>query len=171
MLLTAQTVEFLTRISAKVIYGTIILGAVLGSLSDPLPRNLTVIVTVFFSLQAVSLADAYARSINEDMANHRVTPWRDLCKSLLKPSWAMTSTIAPITLFGFAWLGFITQSTALTATKVILIIVLLFFGFVSRRLSGGNVFPSLVAGMKAALIGYVVVHIKLWAKYLPMIGY
>ncbi len=171
MLLKAQTVEFLTRISAKVIYGTIILGAVLGSLSDPLPRNLRVIVTVFFSLQAVSLADAYARSINEDMANQKVTPWRELWWILLKPSWVMASTVVPITFFGFAWLGFITQNTASSATKAGLIVLLLFFGFIARHSSGGSVFSCYLSGIKAALIGYVVVHIKLWAKYLPTVGY
>ena len=145
MLLKVQTVEFLTRISAKVIYGTIILGVVIGSLSDPLPRNVTVIVTVFLSLQAVSLANAFAQTINKDMANHRITPWRELWKILLKPSWLMGSTVAPITLFGFSWLGLITQDTALRMTKTMLILLLLFFGFISRRLSGGGVFTSLLS--------------------------
>ncbi len=76
MLLGAPSIEFLTRITPRMIYGTIILGAVVGSLGSPLPRNFVVIVTVFVSRQAVSIANAYAQTIRDDMAGRQVTPWR-----------------------------------------------------------------------------------------------
>lgn len=56
MLISTQTSDFFTRVSGRLIYGTIILGAVIGSLSDPLPKNLRVIVIVALSLYVVSLA-------------------------------------------------------------------------------------------------------------------
>ena len=71
MLISPKGVEFLTRISAKFIYGTIILAAVIGSLADPLPHNLRVIVVVLVTLYGVNLANNYAMSINEDMTNRR----------------------------------------------------------------------------------------------------
>jgi len=67
--LKLQTVEFLTGVSGKLIYGTIITAAVIGALGFPLPGNITVIVTVLFSLLAVCLAHAYTHMISEDMVN------------------------------------------------------------------------------------------------------
>jgi len=83
----------------------------------------------------------------------------------------MGSTLVPITFFGFAMLGFITQKTALGATKVVFLVLLLFLGFVSRRLSGEKFLPSLIVGVMVALVGYVVIQIKLWPKYLSTIDY
>jgi uncharacterized protein YhhL (DUF1145 family) len=171
MLISTQTSAFLTRVSGRLIYGTIILGAVIGSLSDPLPRNLRVIVIVVLSLYVVSLASAYARTIDADMVARRATPWLEQWTMLLKPGWVMSSTIVPITFFGLAMTGLISQETALTATRFGLMFVLLFFGFISRRLCGGGVLQSLGAGPTVAMLGLVVVQIKLWTKYLPAIGY
>lgn len=169
MLLSQQASDFLTRISAKVIYGTIILGAVLGSLSDPLPeRNLRVIVIVCLSLYLVSVANAYARIIDADMAGRRATPWREKWRTLLRPGWVMASTAAPVAFFALAALGVISQMVAFRATIYALLLVLFSFGFMSRRLCGGGVAQSVVAGGSLMLLGYVVVQAKLWTKYMPV---
>ena len=170
MLLGAPSIEFLTRITPRMIYGTIILGAVIGSLGSPLPRNIVVIATVFVSLQAVSIANAYAQTIRDDMATRRVTPWRSKWKVLLTPSWVMGSTTVPITCFGLAMLGVIDQDAALRATKAGLIAILASFGYIARRLSGAPMLPSIWSGAMVALLGYAVVQIKLWTKFLPEIG-
>ena len=70
----------LSRVSAKIIYGTIVVAAVVGSLSDPLPSNLTVTLTVSLSLLAIMLANTYASSINEDLTSRTVASWRE-CRS------------------------------------------------------------------------------------------
>jgi hypothetical protein len=171
MLLTTRQSEFLSRIAAKVIYGTIIHGAVLGSISDPLPGNLRVIVTVFLSLHLVSVAGAFAQSIDHDMATRTITGWADKGRMLLTPGWTAASTVVPITFFGLALAGLISQESAAAATRYGLVAVLVFFGFVSRRLSGGGMLSSLVTGLSAALLGYVVVQLKLWTKYLPAFGF
>lgn len=171
MLISTRTADFLTRIASKLIYGTIILGTVIGSLSDPLPGNLRVIVTVFLSLQAVSIAGAYARSIDQDMANRRPTPWRVKWNNLLRPDWVVASTVVPIGFFALALAGVISQPAALAATKVVLLALLLLFGVVAHRLSGAGFLPSVLAGFAVTLLGFGVVQIKLWTKYLPSIGY
>ncbi len=88
MLLNPRTTEFLTRVSGKLLYGTIILMAVLGSLTYPLP-NLTVIVTVIASLFAVVLAKTYSDTVYDDMKLQRLTPWSDTVKLILKQGWVM----------------------------------------------------------------------------------
>lgn len=172
MLLSTRASEFLTRIAAKVIYGTIILGAVLGSLSDPLPeRNLRVIIIVCLSLYLVSVANAYARIIDADMAKRTATPWRDKWRALLRPGWVMSSTAVPVAFFTLAASGLISQLTAFRSTIYALLFVLFFFGFISRRLCGGRIPASFVAGGSLMLLGYVVVQAKLWTKYLPEFGF
>jgi hypothetical protein len=167
MLLQARTVDFLTRISADIIFGAIVLSAVIGSLSDPLPGNLTVILTTFFSLQVISWGKAYARKIGDDMANRRVSPWRSRWRLFFTPSWMMVTTAAPVFFFGLAAPGLISQNTALIASEVVLLTVLMFFGFISRRVSGGGVIQSLLTGASVTLLGYIAIQVKLWTRYLP----
>lgn len=170
MLLNAQTTAFLTRVSGKLLYGTILLMAVLGSLSYPLP-NLTVMVTVLASLFGVVLAKTYADTVYDDMKQQRVTPWSDLGKLILKQGWVMGSALVPIMLFGLAALGSITQAKASRLTEIVLLVLLFCFGFVSRRLSGGSVSRAMVAGALAVALGWMVVVVEVWAKNLPKLAY
>lgn len=167
MLLREQTADRLTRIAPKLIYGTVILYALIGSLTYPLPKSPSIVVTVFLSLLAVSVANAYAERIQEEMATRSLTPFRRRWKALLKPSWVMASGAVPIALFGFASLGWIDPKTALGATKVGLFGLLVFFGFVARRMSGGSIPASILVGIALGLLGYAVGQIKLWTKDLP----
>jgi hypothetical protein len=172
MLIGKDASAFLTRISAKVIYGTIVLGAVLGSLSDPLPeRNLRVIVIVVLSLYLVSVANAYAGIIDADMAGKQATPWSEKWRKLLRPGWVMASTAVPAFYFALAATGMVSQLAAFRLTIYTLLCVLLLFGFVSRRLCGGDVAQSLAAGVALTMLGYVVVQAKLWTKYMPVFGF
>jgi len=169
MLLSQQTTDFLTRVSGKLLYGTIILLAVLGSLSYPL-RNQTVVITVLVSLFGVVLAKTYSDTVYDDMKLKRVTPWSELAQLTLKQSWAMGSCVVPVFFFGLALLGVITQARAVLLTEVVLLILLAFFGFISRRLSGGSVLQSIAIAAVAAAMGRLVVAVEVWAKYLPKIA-
>ena len=146
MLLSQRTTDFVTRVSGKLLYGTIILLVVLRSLSYPL-RNLTVVVTVLISLFGVVLAKTYSDTVYEDMKLKRVTPWSELARLTLKQGWVMGSSVVPVFFFGLALLGVITQTRALLLTEVVLLILLAFFGFISRRLSGGSVLQSLAIAL------------------------
>ena len=170
MLLQAGTVAFLTRVSADVLFGAVVLSAVLGSLNDPLPSNSTVILTTFFSLQVISWGKAYARKIGDDMANQSVSPWSSRWSLFFTPSWMVVTTTAPIFFFGLAALGLISQHAALIASEVVLLAVLMFFGFISHRVSGGRMIQSLLTGTSVTLLGYIAIQIKLWTRYLPTIG-
>ena len=171
MLLDQKTIAFLTRISAKLLYGTIILMTVLGSLRYSPTKNQTIVVTVFFSLLAVALADTYAYFINEDMRNRRVSPWRHKWSVFRERSWVMGSILVPITLFVLAAMGILTQEAAFRLTEITLALVLLLFGFITRRVTGGSIFQAFLIGAMAALLGLIVAELNLWAKYLPAIGY
>ena len=162
--------DFLARISAKVVDGTVILMAILGSLSYSLPRNFAIMATVLVTLLAVALAHGYAETINYIMKARRVIPWRAMLPVWLKQFWVMIPALLPLIFFGSAALGLMTQVRAFRLTEFALIFVLFFFGFLSRRLVGGSWVRSSSYGGLAVLLGLVLVEMKLWAKYLPDIG-
>ncbi|UCE63764.1 MAG: hypothetical protein JSU59_00980 [Nitrospirota bacterium] len=170
MLLSTSAADFLARISAKVVDGTVILMAVLGSLSYSFPNNIAIMATIFVTLLAVALAHAYAETINCVMKECRMVPWPEMLPVWLKQTWVMVGAILPITFFGLAAVGFITQDKAFRLTEIALILVLFFFGFLSRRLVGGGILRSILYGGGAVLLGLILVEIKLLAKYLPDIG-
>ncbi len=170
MVLNTSVADFLARISAKVVDGTVILMAVLGSLSYSFPGNIAIIATVFVTLLAVALAHAYAETINYIMKARRIVPWREMLPVWFKQTWVMVGALLPMAFFGLAAIGLTTQDKAFRLTEITLILVLFFFGFISRRLIGGGLLRASSYGAAAVLLGLMLVEIKLWAKYLPDIG-
>ena len=170
MSLNQSAADFLARISAKVVDGTVILMAVLGSLSYSFPGNLAIIATVVVSLLAVALAHAYTETINYIMKARCIVPWRDMLPIWFKQTWVMVGALLPLTFFGLAAVGLLTQEKAFLLTEIALILVLFFFGFLSRRLIGGGWLRASSYGGIAVLLGLILVEMKLWAKYLPDMG-
>lgn len=170
MLLSPQSADFLSQISAKVVYGTIIAMAVLEPMSYSLPRSEIVIFTEFISMLAVVLAGTFSEKISAIMKQRQALPYTDLWPIFIKQAWVMAGMLAPLLFFGLSMTGFFTQEKALLFSEFTLEFILLSFGFLSRRLCGGSLLQSLAYGILAALVGLILVNIKLWAKYLPEIG-
>lgn len=170
MFVGPKGVAFLTRISARFIYGTIILGAVIGSLSDPLPGNAAVIVVLTLSLYLVGVANGYAQSINAQLVGRDSEKIARQWATILKPNWMMASVIVPIGFFGASGCGWISQEAAFAGTKYALLFLLLSMGFISRRVCGSGIPRSLLSGVIVASLGFLVVQLKVWSKYLPNIG-
>lgn len=120
-----------------------------------------------FSLLAIGIAGAYADIIRHDMATQEITPWSIKGKMLFTPSWVIAPALAPVGCFSLAIVGAVTPEMALAMTKGVLIFILVFFGFIARRLCGGGWLMSIVAGLAVGLLGVVVIQVKVWIKYLP----
>ncbi len=166
MILNPSAADFFARVSAKVVDGTLILMALLGSLSYSMPGNFAIIACVFVTLLAVALAHAYAETINYIIKARRIVPWRALFPIWSKQTWVMIGALLPLTFFGLAAVGFLSQDRAFRLTEIALIFVLFFFGFLSRRLIGGGWLRASSFGGIAVLLGLVLVEIKLLGKYL-----
>ena len=69
--------------------------------------------------------------------------------------------------FGLAGAGLIAQKAASLYTESVLLLLLAFFGFVTRRLSGGTVGQSILIAALAAGLGWFVVFVEIAAKNLP----
>lgn len=171
MLLNDSAIAFLTRVSADIIFGTIVLSAVLGSLSDPFPSNGAIILTTILSLQVISWGRAYAAKIRTDMEQRRVSPWSKRWRLFFQLNWMMVTTVVPFVFFGCAALGLITQHTAFLASEIVLLAILMFFGFVSRRISGGGVMLSVLTAAGVTLLGYIAIQVKVWSRHLPTLGF
>jgi hypothetical protein len=162
---SSELVKVLTYAAPKLIYGTIALSATIAPLRDPPPRPLVVIAVSVTSLFAIAVASSYSEFIRYDMAQQRQTSWREK-KDLLPSKWLMTSALVPIFWFGLSMTGVLQPATALDLTKISLILILAFFGFIARRLCGGGWLRSLASGLLIAAFGTAVVQAKVWAKYL-----
>lgn len=169
MLITGKPIEVLTNAAPKLIYGAIVLSAVIAPIRLPPPPSMVVIALSVFSLLAIGVAGAYADIVRNDMRTQEITPWRVKGRMLLTPSWVIAPSAAPVLCFGLAILGAITPEQALAMTKGLLIFILVFFGFIARRLCGGGWWVSVVNGLAVGLLGVVVIQIKVWIKYLPEI--
>jgi len=170
MLIKGKPVKIMTDAAPKLIYGSIVLSAVISPLRSPPPYGLIVIALSVVSLYAIAIAGTYAEIIRNDMVRQEVTPWPVKYRLLFKPTWVMAASVVPVVCFSLAMLNVIKPEVALAATKGLLIFLLVFFGFIARRLCGGGWLISIGAGLMVGLLGFVVIQIKVWIKYLPDIG-
>lgn len=165
-----DTASFLARISPKAIYGIIVQEALLGALRDPLPGNLTIMVSVVASVAAISLAGAYSQLIADDIVNRTVTPWNAPARMLLglifRPNWMLATTVVPVCFFGLAAVGVLTQKAAMGLTTWTFSGLLFLLGFLLARFSGARPFQSTLSGLMVALVGFVVIQVKMFAKLL-----
>ena len=54
MLLQGKSMQVLTKAAPKLIYGIIVLAAVVGPLHSPLPHSIVIIALCFFSMLAIA---------------------------------------------------------------------------------------------------------------------
>lgn len=169
-----DSTAFLIRVSGKVVYGAILLEALLGALSDPLPGSLTVWISMVVSLAVVTVVGAYADWVGDDMKRRALTSWRDRLGGLMarvrERSWVLAPLLIPALFFGLATIGVLSKSDAYALTRALLLGVLFFFGFLAARLGGATMLASLVSAAMVALLGYLVVQIKVVAKAVQALG-
>ena len=169
-----DTTAFLTRVSGKVVYGAIVLEALLGALSDPLRSNPTIVLGLVLSLTVIMIAGAYSDAIGEHMKMRARTSWRDrlglFTSRMRERSWIVAPVLVPVLFFGLAMLGVLGQKEAYALTRAALLGVLFFFGFVASRLGGATVPESLLSAVVVTLLGYVVSQAKILAKLVQSLG-
>jgi hypothetical protein len=174
MKLSENTSSFLTRVSGKVVYGAIVLEALLGALSDPLPGSPTVMLSLALSLVVVVLAGGYADWVGESMEARTLASWgerlKELAPQLRQRSWVLAPLLVPLAFFGLAMVGVLSQRDAYALTRVVLLGVLFFFGFAAARLSGAGVVESVMHALVITLLGYVVVQAKILVKVVGALG-
>ncbi len=174
MELREDTTAFLSRVSGKVVYGAIVLEALLGALGDPLPGSPVVLLSMMLSLVVVMVAGAYADWVGEYMEMRTLTSWDDRLKGLApkvrQRSWILAPLLVPGALFGLAMFGLLSQTDAYALTRVALLGVLFVFGFAAARLSGAGLLGSVLSAVVVTLLGFVVARAKILAKLVQALG-
>ncbi|MGB5192507.1 MAG: hypothetical protein WBN70_05970 [Polyangiales bacterium] len=174
MVLRDDTTAFLSRVSGKLVYGAIVLEALLGALGDPLPGSPIVLVSLMLSMAVVVIAGAYSDWVGEHMEMRMLTSWGDRLRGLGSiargRSWILAPLLVPGTFFGLEIIGLLSHTGAYALTRVVLLGVLLFFGFAAARLSGAGVLGSTLSAAVVTLFGYVVAQAKILAKLVQALG-
>ncbi|MEM7137721.1 MAG: hypothetical protein AAF500_14150 [Myxococcota bacterium] len=151
------------RHSAKLIYGAIVLSALMGAMSDPLPPSGVVILAIVLPLVLISVAGALAQSIADDIERHRLTSWPARLRSMLTPSPMVAAGVVPLVFFGLSWVGLLSRRVAFRATETVLLMMLAFFGFMASRLAGAGRVRSILTGAVVVFAGLLVVEAKILA--------
>ena len=174
MALAEKNAAFLTRVSGKVVYGAIVLEALLGALSDPVPTSPIVLMSLALSLVVVTVAGAYSDWVGECMEKRTLTSWQErlslLPTKVKQRIWILAPLAVPAVFFGLSLLGALPPKDANALTRIALLGVLFFFGFVAARLSGASVLGSLLSAVSVTLLGYVVARAKILAKFVGALG-
>ena len=132
------------------------------------------LVSLALSLAVVTIAGAYSDWVGECMETRTVTSWQDRL-SLLPPKvrqrgWILGPLAVPIVFFGLSMGGVLSPADANAMTRIALLGVLFFFGFVAARLSGAGIVGSLLSAFSVTLLGYVVARAKILAKFVGALG-
>lgn len=108
MELSEDTTAFLSRVSGRVVYGAIVLEALLGALSAPLPGSPIAQLSLTFSLLVVTLAGAYSDWVGEHMQTRMLTSWGDrlnrLAPKVRQRGWILGPLLVPVAFYGLAQL-------------------------------------------------------------------
>jgi len=174
MQLTEASAAFLTRVSGKVVYGSIVLEAVLGAFGEPLPGSPMIVISTTVALLVVLIPGAYSEWIAEHMQLGGLPSWSERLKGLAfgvrQRSWILAPLLIPLLFFGLATLGVVSQTSAYRITRVSLLGVLFFFGFVGARLSGAGVAGSALSAFIVTLVGFAAAQAKILAKLVQTLG-
>ncbi len=145
---------------SKIIYGTIIILVVILAIEDHPPSPFGTIITILFSGLGVALAELYSDFIGARIKNQSSLTWEDRKHITQNVSAVMIGALLPLPLIILAWMGVINLAFAILLDKWLLVIVLIFYGFIAARLSGHNNLWSMAFAFAVSAIGILVVMLK-----------
>ena len=145
---------------SKIIYGTIIILVVILAMEDHPPSPLGTVVTILFSGLGVALAELYSDFIGTKIDKRSSLTWEDRKRITQNVSAVMIGALLPLPLIVLAWLGVFSLEFAIFLDKWLLVMVLLFYGFVAAKLSGYSNVWSLASAFGVSAVGLFVVMLK-----------
>jgi len=145
---------------SKIVYGTIIILVVILAMEDHPPSPAGTVVTLLFSGLGVALAELYSDFIGTKINKKSALSWEERKQITRNVSAVMIGALLPLPLVILAWMGFLDLKLAILLDKWLLVMVLLFYGFVAAKLSGYNNVLSLVSAFAVCTTGVLVVLVK-----------
>jgi hypothetical protein len=146
--------------AGNVVYGSIVVLAVVLVLSHEHASAGTAIVSIAGASLVVSIAEAYSELLQEMIQLHRPLRWREWHEILAGIAVHGVAALAPIVFFVLAQLDVIGLDTAYTTAKWVGAGVLGLYAFGAYRAAGGTIWHSLVAGGAMTLVGVALVLLK-----------
>lgn len=146
--------------AANVVYGSIVVLALVLVLSHEHASAGTAIVSIIGASLVVSIAEAYSEFLQEMIQLHRPLRGRERRQILAGIAVHGVAALGPIVFFVLAALDAISLDTAYTTAKWVGVGVLGLYAFGAYRAAGGSIQRSLFAGGAMTLVGVVLVLLK-----------
>lgn len=148
------------RHAGNVVYGSIVVFALVLVLSHEHASAATAIVSIIGAVFVVAIAEAYAEYLQEMIALHRPLRWREGRQILAGIAVHGVAALAPIGFFVLAALDWMELGTAYTVAKWFGVAILGLYAFGAYRTAGVPFGRSLIAGGAMTTIGLLLVALK-----------
>jgi len=146
--------------AGNVVYGSIVVLALVLVLSHEHASPATAIVSIVGAVFVVAVAEAYAELLQEMIQLHRPLRGRERREIAAGIAVHGVAALAPIVFFVLAALDWMQLDTAYTVAKWFGVAVLGIYAFAAYRAAGVGVGRSLLAGAVLTAIGLLLVALK-----------
>lgn len=145
---------------SKAIYGTISVLAVLLIMEEHPPTAWHGAMTLFGSVLAIALAEAYSETIAEILAGRKGLTRKEMVHIWVQTRPILLSANTPTLMFCLSGLGLLHVESAILIAKVLLYVSLFIYGSRISRMLGNSWLRSLLSGLFTLGIGVLITLIK-----------
>jgi len=145
----------------KLLNGSIIVLALLTVLEDAALTEWPAVATIFITLFANAVAEAFARGLADEIANKRRTSLPEAVALLRRSLVVVVPGIVPAVAFAAVALGWLPIGTAFFSACWTLVLALFVAGFWACAVNGTQVWRGLVYGAVISSFGLAIVALRL----------
>ncbi len=147
----------------KLLNGSIIVLAMLTALEGTALTEWSAVATIFITLIANAVAEAFARGLADEIANKRRTTWAEAARVLRLSLVVVVPTLVPTLAFGAVALGWLPLGIAFAGACWLLVLGLFVAGYQACAVNGRQVWRGLVYGALISGFGLAIVALRLVA--------
>lgn len=148
---------------SRILYSTILVISVMESLDGYPTNSFVVLLLILLTVISIILIESYAHLLEEDIKHKKVTDSKGLKQIIKLQLPVFIAVIFPVVFFMLSGIGLFSIELAFDLSEYSLAVMLFFYGFTARRLSGAKIPRSLIAGFNSLLIGILIANIKVLA--------
>jgi len=145
----------------KLLNGSIIVLAMLTVLEGAALTEWTAVATIFITLIANAVAEAFARGLADEIANKRRVTFPEAVALLRRSLVAVLPGFVPAVAFAAVSLGWLSLGTAFTSACGFLVLVLFAAGYWACAVNGTRPWRGLMYGAVISTFGLAIVALRL----------
>ena len=145
----------------KLLNGTIIVLALLTVLEGSALTQWSAVATIFITLIANAVAEAFARGLADEIAKKRRTSFRESLLLLRRSMVVVVPGIVPVVAFVAVSLGWLPLGMAFAAACWVLVLALFAAGYAACVVNGARFWRGLMYGGVISTFGLAIVALRL----------